>query len=160
MLMRRFNRVVIFLLFAIAIAGLFRLKLDVEILNLLPKNNSVAEGLRLYQRYFLNSRELIVTVQSSDPAITETVTTNLAASLTAQSNLVAKVFSEPPWMSSPTAIADLISFLWLNAPPDRVAELNNNLSPQNVPGILQSNLTAIANSLSPQDMFLAPYDPF
>ncbi len=158
--MRRFNRVVIFLLFAIAIAGLFRLKLDVEILNLLPKNNSVAEGLRLYQRYFLNSRELIVTVQSSDPAITETVTTNLAASLTAQSNLVAKVFSEPPWMSSPTAIADLISFLWLNAPPDRVAELNNNLSPQNVPGILQSNLTAIANSLSPQDMFLAPYDPF
>src|SRR6185503_9769009 len=149
--MPRFNRIVLYLLLVVAIGGLFRLKLDVEVLNLLPRNNTVAQGIRLYQQYFLNSRELIVTVQSSDPSATEMVTTNLTSALKSQTNLVAKVFAEPPWMSSPTAAADLLSFLWLNAPPERVAELTNNLSAEHLQGLLQSNLTAIANSLSPQE---------
>jgi predicted exporter len=154
------HQIFFFLLIAAALAGVFRLKLDVEILNLLPRNNSVAEGLRLYQKYFLNSRELIMTVQSRDPAMADEVSASLAEALRSHSNLVDRVFAEPPWMSSPTAAADLLAFLWLNAPTGKVSELTNQLASGSVGSFLRDNLSKIANSLSPEDMFLAPYDPF
>jgi len=158
--MSRLHKIFIVLLVSAAVAGLFRFKLDVEILNLLPRNNSVAEGLRIYQQYFLNSRELIMTVQSEEAAITDQVTTNLAVALKNESNLVARVFAEPPWMSSPTAAADLLAFLWVNAPKEKISELQTHLSAREIEPFLQGNISRIANSLSPEDMFLAPYDPF
>ena len=54
---------IIGLLLAIpVILGLSRLRFDVEILNLLPGESSVVQGLKLYQQNFSNARELIVTI--------------------------------------------------------------------------------------------------
>ena len=49
--------------------GLARLRFDVEILNLLPKKISSAEGrpLKIYQKYFSDARELILTVEAPTP---------------------------------------------------------------------------------------------
>ena len=44
--------------------GLARLRFDVDILNPLPANLSVAHGLQLYQKHFANSGELIITLQA------------------------------------------------------------------------------------------------
>ena len=55
-------------LILVLVAGLGwkRLKLDVEILNLLPADMKVVDGLKLYQKYFSNSRELIIAVSGPD----------------------------------------------------------------------------------------------
>jgi predicted exporter len=158
--MSRLHKYFLGLLLLAAIAGLFRLKLDVEILNLLPKHNKVAEGIRLYQQYFLNSRELIVTVQSREASITDRSTKKLASELRAATNLVARVFDEPPWTSSPSAAADLLAFLWMNTTQTNVESLSGTLAPENIQGFLQDNVANIASSLSPEEMFIAPYDPF
>ena len=70
--------------------GLARLHFDVEVMNLLPADLPVVEGLKLYQKHFANADELIVTVQSSDPEATEAAARELALALRAQTNLVAR----------------------------------------------------------------------
>ena len=53
----------LFLLVPIAF-GLARLRFDIEVFDLLPSNLAVVQGLKLYQEYFANARELIVTVKA------------------------------------------------------------------------------------------------
>ena len=65
----------------LAIAGLLRLRFDVDVLNLLPKELPVVQGLELYQRHFTDSRELIITIKSPDAAATEAAAGKLAESL-------------------------------------------------------------------------------
>ncbi len=54
----------IWLLFLVpAVIGLARLRLDVEIFNLLPQDLAAVQGLRIHQEHFANARELIITVR-------------------------------------------------------------------------------------------------
>jgi len=55
----------LFLLVPIAF-GLARLRFDVEIFDLLPTDLPAVEGLKLYQQYFANARELIISVQAPE----------------------------------------------------------------------------------------------
>ncbi len=58
----------IWLLLLVPVAlGVARLRFDVEVLNLLPGKSPTVRGLKLYQRYFSNARELILALQSPDP---------------------------------------------------------------------------------------------
>ena len=50
---------------ALLLVGLGRLQFDVEILNLLPTDLPVVQGLQLYQDRFANTRELIVTLETT-----------------------------------------------------------------------------------------------
>src|SRR5256885_3907853 len=86
------------------LAGLGRLRLDVEILNLLPPNEPVVEGLKLYQQNFSNARELIVTVQSA-PALAESAAQSLATALRRATHLTATVTWQPPWRENPAQSA-------------------------------------------------------
>ena len=67
-------------LFAVAL-GLYRLRFDVEVLNLLPTGEPVVEGLKLFQEYFANARELIITVGGKDADSTEAAAKFLAERL-------------------------------------------------------------------------------
>ena len=46
--------------------GLWRLRFDVELLDLLPPDQPTVQGLKLYQRHFTNARELIITLRAPD----------------------------------------------------------------------------------------------
>ena len=46
--------------------GIARLRFDVEVFDLLPPNLSAVQGLNLYQKYFANARELIITLQATE----------------------------------------------------------------------------------------------
>ena len=46
--------------------GLWRLRFDVDILNLLPPDEPTVQGLKLYQKHFANARELVVTLRAPD----------------------------------------------------------------------------------------------
>jgi uncharacterized protein len=147
------------LLLVPTIIGFARLRLDVEVTNLLPADLPVVEGLKLYQKHFANENELIVTVQSSDAEATEAAARQLALTLRAQTNLVARVVWQPPWREHPEQMAELLALTWLNQPPEVFAQLASRLSPDKLPAVLAATSDALATSLSPDEIAHLGYDP-
>lgn len=149
------------LLLLIAVGlGIYRLRFDVEVLNLLPADEPVVQGLKLFQQYFANARELIITVRSEQPEAAEQAARWLAERLRKETNLVSEATWEPPWLEHPEQSAELIAYLWLNQPPKAFGELTNRLAETNLPMILQDARERLASSFSPNDLAQLSYDPF
>src|SRR5271154_1909056 len=98
--MKRFRWWWLLLLIPI-IAGLARLHLDAEMLDLLPANIPAVQGLKIYQQHFTDARELIVTVRAADRETAEHAARNIADQLQRATNLVAAVTGQPPWLEHP-----------------------------------------------------------
>jgi len=140
--------------------GIYRLRFDVEVLNLLPPDEPVVQGLKLFQQYFANARELIVTVRADEAEAAEQGARLLAERLRKETNLVAEATWEPPWLEHPDQSAELVGYLWLNQPPQVFGELTNRLAETNLPLLLRSAREALASSFSPNDLARLSYDPF
>ena len=148
-----------FLLVPIAL-GLTRLHFDVEIFDLLPSNLPAVEGLKLYQQYFANARELIISVRGPTAEDTEAAARQIAESLRAHPALVSTATWEPPWLEHPDQAAELMAYLWFNQPPEQFAELTNRLAPDKLQATLNSAREELATSLSPEEIARLSYDPF
>ncbi|HEY5913142.1 MAG TPA: MMPL family transporter, partial [Verrucomicrobiae bacterium] len=147
-------------LVALLIFGLWRVRLDVEIFNLLPDNLPVVHGLRLYQKHFAGTRELIITVRAPSAEAAETAARQLAERLSPQTNAVSSVVWQPPWLEHPEQMVELIAHLWLNQPPEAFAELTNRLAPEKLDALLADARERLATALSPTDIGRLSYDPF
>lgn len=139
--------------------GMARLHFDVEVLDLLPSNNRAVEGLKLYQQQFSNARELIITVRAPEGEQTESAARAIAEKLRRQTNLVASVTWQPPWLENPGQTAELLGYLWLNQPPDVFAQLTNRLAPENLPASLADVREQLAGSMTPDVIGRLSYDP-
>ena len=140
--------------------GLTRLRLDVDVLNLLPDDLPAVRGLKLYQQNFSTARELIITLQGGDAETTEAAAHSLAEMLRGKPGLVREVSWQPPFSENPAQSAELIAHLWLNQPPEIFRAFAGRLAPTNLPTLLQSARAQLATSMSPQDIALLSYDPF
>lgn len=140
--------------------GIARLRLDVEVLHLLPADLPVVEGLKLYQENFSNARELIVTVRGPDAESTEAAARSLAESLRRAADLTTEVTWQPPWLEHPGEAAELIAYLWLNESPATFAQLTDRLAPDRLGDALDQARDALTFSLSPQDIAVRSHDPF
>ncbi|MBA4147145.1 MAG: MMPL family transporter [Verrucomicrobia bacterium] len=158
--MTRFSRHWLWLLLLIPIGlGLTRLRFDVEVLNLLPKNSPVVRGLMLYQQNFSNGQELLLTIKSEDPDQTEEAARTIAMELRAATNLASQVNWQPPWVESPGQGAELVAYLWLNQPPEVFGQLTNRLSGDELTNTILEAREQITTSLSPETIALRGYDP-
>lgn len=142
------------------IAGLARLHLDVEMLNLLPSEVPAVQGLKIYQQHFTDARELIITVRAPDREAAERTAKSIADILQRTTNLVATVTWQPPWEEHPEQTAELIAYLWLNQPPEKFAQLAAQLSESNLPEVLAATRDQLATTMSPNDIAQLSYDPF
>lgn len=149
----------LFLVIPVAI-GLARLRFDVEVFDLLPTNLIAVEGLKLYQQYFANARELILTVSGQDAEQTEKAARSIAEQLRQQKELVTRVTWEPPWLEHPEQAAELMGYLWFNQPPAVFAELTNRLAPDKLGATLTQAREELATSMSPEEIARLSYDPF
>jgi predicted exporter/lauroyl/myristoyl acyltransferase len=147
-------------LFVAVCLGLWRLRFDVDILNLLPPDEPTVQGLKLYQKHFTNARELIITLRAPDPERAERLAGVLAARLRQDTNLVASVSWQPPWMEEPAQMAELLACLWLNQPPEAFAALTNRLTPVQLKSTLDQTKEILTTSMSPMDMARRAFDPF
>lgn len=147
------------LLFPMAL-GLWRLRLDVEVLNLLPEQFPVVRGIKLYQTNFANARELIVTIDGTDAESAETAARTLAEALRAATNLTRQVTWQPLWLEHPGQSAEMVAYTWFNQPPAVFGELVQRLASTNLPNLLREAQEALTTSLSPQDLARRGYDPF
>lgn len=148
------------LLLIAVILGLWRLRFDVDILNLLPPDEPTVQGLKLYQRHFTNARELLISLRAADAERAQNLARDLAGRLASHSNLVARVNWQPPWLEQPEKLAELLAFAWLNQPPAEFAALTNHLSPRNLPAVLAATKETLATTMSPMDLTRLAFDPF
>ncbi len=142
------------------IAGLARLHLDAEMLDLLPANIPAVQGLKIYQQHFTDARELIITVRAPDRDTAEHAAKAIAKGLQQATNLVAAVTWQPPWQEHPEQTAELIAYLWLNQPPEQFVQLAGQLSETNLANVLAATRDQLATTLSPNEIAQLSYDPF
>jgi uncharacterized protein len=147
------------LLVAIAL-GLMRLRFDVDVLDLLPPDEPTVQGLKLYQQHFTNARELIVALRAPDSETAEKLAGELAARFRQETNLVAEVTWQPPWMEKPEQLGELLGWLWFNQPAGDFAALTNRLAPDRLKPALDETRELLATSMSPMDLARRSFDPF
>jgi predicted RND superfamily exporter protein len=158
--MTRKVRLSLWLLLVLLVApGLTRIHFDVEVLNLLPPDSPVVQGLKFYQQNFANARELMITLSASGPETAEAAARKLADTLRERTDLVSDVTWEPPWIEHPGQSAEFLAFLWLNQRPAEFASLTNRLSPSNLSQTLSEARERLTTSLSPNELASAGYDP-
>lgn len=144
---------------ALLVVGLGRLRFDVEILNLLPEDLPVVQGLQLYQEHFANTRELIITLEADEAETAETAARELAEALRQKPGLTTGVTWQSPGRDDPQAAAEFVAYLWLNQPEDSVRELVRRLQPEAVRSTLLSAREELATALSPGRIARLSYDP-
>lgn len=142
------------------VLGILRLRFDVEILNLLPGELSVAQGLKVYQKHFSDARELIITVEAPGADETEAGALALASVLRAETNRVARVTWRPAWLEEPAQARELMASLWFNQPPEQVSALVRRLDPANLTNVLREAREELATSFSPSALGFLGYDPY
>lgn len=140
--------------------GLSRLRFDTEILNLLPADQPAVRGLKLYQEHFANARELIITLRASGSEQAERLSGALAARLRQETNLIAGVSWQAPWMEHPEQAAEIVACLWFNQPPESFGALTNRLAPDHLRLVLDETREVLATSLSPMDIARRSFDPY
>ena len=148
-------------LLAVAVGlGVARLRFDTDILDLLPPDEPTVQGLKLYQQRFTNARELVVTLRAPDSESAERLAGELATRLRQETNLVAEVTWQPPWMQSPDQLGELLGWLWFNQPPQDFAALTNRLASGQLKSALDDTRELLATSMSPMDLARRSFDPF
>jgi len=140
--------------------GLWRLRFDVDILDLLPPDEPTVQGLKLYQQHFADARELIITLHAPDAEQAERLAGELAEHLQQHTNLVAEVAWQAPWNEHPEQLGELLGWLWFNQPPEDFTALTNRLAPDRLKPELEQTKEALATSMSPMDLARREYDPF
>lgn len=144
----------------VALAGVFRLRMDVQILDLLPSGLKVVQGLKLYQEYFSNQRELIVTLRLPDATAADAAAESLAGAFSKQTNLIATVRWRPVWLENPALSAELLGYIWFNEDPKDFRALSDRLAVTNLQSVLDSTKERLATSFSPSDLARLAYDPY
>ncbi len=140
--------------------GFARLRFNAEVLDLLPGDQPAVQGLKLYQQHFANARELIITVRASEAELATEFAGTLAARLRRETNLIAGVSWQPPWMEHPEQAAEIVAYLWFNQPPRVFDELTNRLAPGHLDSVLAETRETLATSMSPLDLARRSFDPF
>ncbi len=150
----------LFFLLLVIVAGAFgvsRLDFDVDPLSLLPQELPGLQGTRLLREQKRNL--LLIAVQADDPALVEVTADALAEHLAAKPELCASVRSKSLLQSDPAIIAEVVAYLWLNAPPQEVSKLIASLDPASITALLAKSKEAAGASLDLQNATLTGYDP-
>ena len=142
----------------ILLVGFGRLRIDVDVFNLLPIDSRMVDGLKLYQQSFGTSRELIIALRSPDASQTEHAARSLAEEL-GRSDLTTRVVWRSPFREDPAALGEFLAYLWFNQPADNYAELTRKLQKDQLHLTLDSTLERMATSMQPQEIARLSYDP-
>jgi predicted RND superfamily exporter protein/lauroyl/myristoyl acyltransferase len=143
----------------LVIVGLSRLRLDVDVLNLLPAELPVVQGLRAHQQHFANARELIITLKTTDAALSEDAARSLATELRNHTNVIGRAIWQPPWQEDALGASELVAYLWLNSDTNVVQKLEERFHPDKLSAQLTKVREQLATSFSPESVARSSYDP-
>ncbi|CAB5129552.1 hypothetical protein D3OALGB2SA_3526 [Olavius algarvensis associated proteobacterium Delta 3] len=138
--------------------GFARLQIDVDVFNLLPAGSRMVDGLKLFQRNFGSTQELIISLRTADPEKTAQATRSLAEELK-RSGLTSRVIWRSPFHGDPAQLAELLAYSWYNQPPEKFEALVRKLQAGRLAGTIGETIERMATSLQPQEVARLSYDP-
>lgn len=147
------------LVIVLGAVGISRLSFNVDLLKLLPPDLPGVAGTAAFQQFHDQPDELLLTLQSTNGQEVGDLAADLAAHLTAQPGLTGTVQAEPAWRSNPAGLTELAAHTWLNAPPERVRELEATLGPERIDALLKARLARISETFSPLTAAMDSRDP-
>ncbi|MCP5532882.1 MAG: MMPL family transporter [Akkermansiaceae bacterium] len=144
-----------------AALGLGRLRMDPNVLGMLPSDLPEVAGLLAFHDGFARQDELVILLETKDAhdGIDEEGAAELARLLT-DSGLVSHVRWRPDWMDDGPGMAELLAYLWLNGPPEPVERLSASLSPDAAPATFGQAVERVATAMEGMDLALEAHDPF
>jgi predicted RND superfamily exporter protein len=147
------------LLLALAVVGVARLRFNIQVLDILPQDLEVVQGLKLYQEHFSDARELIMTLEGAEAETVESSARGLVERLRRMTNMVASANWTSPWQERPGEAAEFLAFLWLNQSPEVFAQLTNRFSKEAMGAAFTDVREQLTTSLSPEAIARLSYDP-
>ena len=138
--------------------GFWRLQIDVDVFNLLPTESRMVDGLKLFQRNFGSSQELIISLRATDAQKAEEAVRSLARNLET-SGLTSRVIWRSPMQGDPAQLGELLAYSWYNQPPDKFGHLVGKLQAGRLAGTINDTIERMATSLQPQEVARLSYDP-
>jgi len=145
----------------LVLAGVARLRIDTDILALLPGGLPEVRGLRTMQEEFSRPGELVLLLScgEEDAGLLGEAAGDLAGRLEA-AGAAKRARWVPAWNDDGSGIAELLAYLWLNGDPTEMARLEGRLGPGRVDGTLRESLDRVATSFEGLDMVMQAHDPF
>jgi predicted RND superfamily exporter protein len=145
----------------LVLAGMFRLRIDTDILALLPGGLPEVRGLRTMQAEFSRSGELVLLLRcgEEDAGLLGGAAEDLAGRLEA-AGAAKRARWAPVWNDDGAGIAELLAYLWMNGDPEEMARLEDRLGPGRVGETLEEALDRVATSFEGLDMVMRAHDPF
>ena len=137
--------------------GLSRIRVDANVLDLLPQDLVAVRGLKIFLGHFGQPRELIVMVEASDPAEAGALVDSLADDLRATSTLA--VHSAPPWEADPRELVPLAAYALLNQEPEKFHATLEKLSLAVASARASEAIERLGTTVAPEELTRLAYDP-
>jgi len=147
------------LIVGFCLIGLTRLRLNTNVLDVLPKSLPSVEALKVSQKYFDNDQQVVVLLESEKDEIEEADAGELAKLLRAKL-APAKVLYKSELEEDPSSSARALAALWRQAPPEDITKLEQRLlNPDALVKHLGEVKTDVSASFDQQRSTMAAYDP-
>ena len=139
--------------------GATRVTYNVDVLALLPPDLPEVKGVSASFRHFSGVNELLITVESEDPGLTEAATADLVATLESHPEKISGVVWRLPLQEDPNFAAEFLAWLWLNSAPNDLDALAAQLAPDPVEERLEAILDDLGGGLLDAELMMRTYDP-
>lgn len=142
--------------------GVLRVRLDVDVLTLLPREMKEVQGLQLFLEHFSKREELILTLEGPDPEALTAHHESLANHLRNANPNLGAVLSEDVWMDgSSDGLGEMVAWLLMNAlSTEDFSDATQALTPNARDAVLEDSLETIASSLEFDQALTLAYDPY
>lgn len=144
---------------AIAAFCVLRVHFNAVLYEMLPQDLPEVQGMDRLNRFFSRDGQLIITVKGADaPSATEGLA-DLSKLLDGEKTLVAETFRELDLNELVTEGGGLLAWLWLNAPPEKRADLGTRLAPGASAGEIAAAMAAVQDGFLEAEVIVKSYDP-
>ena len=156
---RLFPILLLLVLAALTVVGLRRISLNVDVLDLLPKDMVEAQGLRVFREHFRDDNELILTVRTDSVDRSAAIADSLGTRLRGVEGLAERVDWEPAWAEDPLQLAEILAYMWFNGEPAGLGKLEDRLKPGASVEWIETRFEDVAFGMVGEGMLATGYDP-
>lgn len=140
----------------LAVVGMVRLRFDADPLSLLPEDLPAVSGLRLHQKLFSGSKDLLVTIRADSAETASRLAEAVASDLRRETQQV----SSTRWqMGFQDALPETVAWMWSQRSTSDLLQLEERLSSQKVAQAIADQRDRLATTLDPIELARVGYDP-
>jgi len=151
--------IILAVLGAIAAFSISRIQFSASLFEMLPRDLPEVRGMDWLNRYFSRDGQLVVTVRSGDPFLTDEASSSLAERLRSERDRVAAVHEEITLDRLAIEGGGLLAWLWLNAEPAEFTALENRLGAPTSRETIDASFVAVQQGLFDPGTLVRSYDP-